>query len=322
MKSCLAICFFSVAIACGCRPEDDRALAYDELPDTAVVANVSGVRYTKADLERDCTIVGALLDASDRADQKQALDLNPLQCRRQMVDGFVRRETLVKLAEHKGMPLSNAEASEFRDQLLGDVFRECPQKTNAVDAALGSRAAAFVANLRREALAAKTEAEYRAELRSHVSVDADEIASESRRLADRRREIRAANARLCRLATNAWRSIRAGNDFDAVGKKLTEMQQGVSYDPSFQAAKLPALASGELSALLPTKGGIEMFRAMGDSDAEKRISRIFFSTATPEPESTPDEIRERRLAEETEKLYEERMRQLRRSLGVTVRKLK
>ena len=323
MKGCLASGFFlSVALACGCRPEDDRALAYAELPDSAIVADVCGMRYTKADLERDCEIVKILQDASGRADQKQAFVQNPLQCRRQMVDGFVCRETLVKLAEHKGMSLSDAEALEFRDQLLGDIFRECPQKTNIVDAVLGSRTGAFAANLRREALAVKAEAEYRAELRTQVSVSADEVSRERRRLADLRREVLAANARLCRLATNAWRSIRAGNEFDVVGKKLMEMQKGVSYDPSVETAECPALTPGELSAPLLTEDGIGIFRSVGESGAGVRVSRIFFRLETPEPESSPEEIRERRLLKETEKLFETRMRQLRQSLGVTVRKLK
>ena len=323
MKGCLVTSFFlSAAFVCACRPEGDRLPAYDELPDTAVVANVAGVQYTKADLERDCEIVEALLDASDRADQKQIRERNPLQCRRQMVDGFVRREALIKLGEHKGVSLSAAEALEFREHLLADVFRSCPQKTNVVDAVLGVRAEAFAANLRREALAANAEAEYRAELRMHISANADDVARESRRLADLRQKVLAANASLCRLATNAWRSIRAGNDFDVVGKKLVEMQEGVSYDASFEAAELPALASGELSAPLLTKDGIEIFRESGETGGERRVSRIFFKLETPEPEISPETIRERKLAEETERLYEVRMQQLRQALGVTVRELK
>ena len=260
----------SLIIAFGC----------DRRPEGEVVASVDGTVYTKAELERDVAIVEKLqalagYPSIDRSDAAAQADY-----RRRVVNGFVVREILLKEAARRRMDLSPAEMLAFQNEFAAGFSGQMPMNFDAMLEALGVQATAFRNNLKKDALSAKVERILKEQIAASLpETPKPEIERMRREALEFSRSLEAANRSLARLATNSWKSIRAGNDFTVVGQALVKMQKGVVFEPVFRDAegRYAALAAGKVSALTPVEGGLEFVKANGDA----AFSRIVFRWQKP-----------------------------------------
>lgn len=252
----------------------------DRRPADEVVASVDGAVYTKAELERDVAIVEKLQSLAgypsiDRTDTAAQADY-----RRRVVDGFVLREILLKEAARRRIDLSPAEMRAFQDEFAADFSGKIPMSFDAMLSALGHQATAFRNNLKKDALSAKVERILRGQIAASLpETPKSEIGRMHREALEFNRGLEAANRSLARLATNSWKSIRAGNDFAVVGQALVKMQKGISFEPVFwdESGRYATLAAGKVSALTPVEGGLEFVKANGDA----AFSRIVFRWQKP-----------------------------------------
>ena len=270
MKAYPLFVVLSLVIAVGC---DLRS------PDE-VVASVDGIIYTKAELERDVAIVEKLQSLAgypsiDRADAAAQADY-----RRRVVNGFVIREMLLREAARRRLDLSPAEMLAFQDEFAAGFSGQMPMSFDALLEALGSRATVFRNNLKKDALSAKMERILKEQIAASLpETPKSEIERTRREALEFNRDLASANRSLARLATNSWKSIRAGNDFAAVGRALVKMQKGVAFEPVFRDSegRYPALAAGQVSAPMPVEGGLELVKANGGA----AFSRIAFRWQRP-----------------------------------------
>ena len=252
----------------------------DRRPADEVIASVDGAVYTKAELERDVAIVEKLQSLAgypsiDRSDVAAQADY-----RRRVVDGFVVREILLKEAARRRIDLSPAEMRAFQDEFAADFSGKIPMSFDAMLSALGHQATVFRNNLKKDALSAKMERILKEQIAASLPErPKSEIERMRREALEFNRGLEAANRSLARLATNSWKSIRAGNDFAVVGQALVKMQKGVAFEPAFKdsSGRYSALAAGRVSALTPVEGGLEFVKANGDA----AFSRIVFRWQKP-----------------------------------------
>lgn len=240
--TCLTFCLL------GCERADEN-VPYYRLPDSAVVAAVGEARRTKGDVQRNEEIMSRLVALCGTAAK-----VDPEAFRRNYTAAFVVHAILVREATKRGMSLSDEGFVRQQKRFLSSI----PGRTNLtygqILSSLGSLAPTFAANQRHEALANEMEEALLAEFAKKASAASS-------------------------FATNAWKSIRAGNDFDVVGKKLLEMGKNVAYEaacatPPGELAELPV---GAVSPLTATEGGLSIWKAKTDASNKKSYSRIFFS---------------------------------------------
>ena len=114
-------------------------------------------------------------------------------------------------------------------------------------------------------------------------ISSEDIAREQAAVAKHNAGLAEANRSICRLATNAWKSIRAGNDFATVGNKLTEMNTGASYEALCEDAATVCtnLADGEMSAPLLEDSVLSFYSVSSPTAGVRRISRIAFQLQKP-----------------------------------------
>ena len=122
-------------------------------------------------------------------------------------------------------------------QSLAGFSGRVPMNFDAMLEALGPQATAFRNNLKKDALSAKMERILKEQIAVSLSETSKSDLEERRREAlEFNRGLEAANRSLARLATNSWKSIRAGNDFAVVGQALVKMQKGIAFEPVFRDA--------------------------------------------------------------------------------------
>ena len=144
--------------------------------------------------------------------------------------------------------------------------------------------AAFRENLKKELLAEKVRNRVRCAIAERIPrISTEDVAREQAAVAKHNAALTEANRSICRLATNAWKSIRAGNDFAAVGNKLTEMDTGASYEVLCEDAApvCTNLADGEMSVPLLEDGVLGFYRVSSPTAGVRRISRIAFQLQKP-----------------------------------------
>lgn len=176
---------------------------------TNVLVRAGGSVYRQGDLERDLSSMREVLRLARYDAAATDLERNPGEFRRQAVSHFAKHEPLAAVARRQGLALSPDEREVLERQVERMFSSVRPVTYAQIRRALGAGAKAFWASLEREALADKVRAAWRAELRMQI---------ESKRSVD-----------LGRLATNAWRSVCAGNDFATVAAHLTERDPRIEY---------------------------------------------------------------------------------------------
>lgn len=260
----LVVIVAAAAVLAGCG-DRNKGHSYEELPDDAVMASVDGVMYTKADLERDCLIMKDLLKLAqtDEADTMEAFD--PEEVRRSTVERFIDREVLVKEANRMRMVVSPGEFKDYQAKFAEDFAEKLPVGFKAIVEALGPRSVAFRANLKRDALANKVCARIHDEIAQRTRVTPSDAMREQAIVRRINAETAVTNAAICAAATNAWKSICAGNDFDAVGRKLVELRKDVVYaaDCIETNAVFAKVAVGKVSRPLEVGNDLVIVRALG-----------------------------------------------------------
>lgn len=280
----LAAVFFVTAT--GCERQVATGRPYSSLPGDAVVAVAGEAFYTKAELERDVAIMERLAGRFGGA--AIARGESPEKCRERIVRGFVAREVLLCEAARRRIELRPNERAEYQRQMALNLSGGRMSGFDFVLSILGPHATAFCDNLKREALAAKTEGVLRSELSAALAPTARaeaEKTRQARRAANA--EIASANAALGRLATNAWRSVRAGNAFAEVGQWLTKKGKGITYGAleGENATAFAGLAPGKVSQLTETAEGLVIAQRMGSG----LLQGIVFPIRPCEPELSLEE---------------------------------
>lgn len=182
------------------------------------------------------------------------------------------RDILLNEAERLGIVLSE-------DELRTQSF-----VSEEVLSALGEDGAVLLENFRKDLLAEKIRQRRRCAIAERIPrISSEDIAREQAAVAKHNAGLAEANRSICRLATNAWKSIRAGNDFATVGNKLTEMNTGASYEVLCEDAApvCTNLADGEMSAPLLEDSVLSFYRVSSPTAGVRRISRIAFQLQKP-----------------------------------------
>lgn len=182
------------------------------------------------------------------------------------------RDVLLNEAERLGIALSE------------DELRTQSSVSEEVLSALGEDGAVLRENLRKDLLAEKMRLRMRCAIAERIpQISSEDIAREQAAVAKHNAGLAEANRSICRLATNAWKSIRAGNDFATVGNKLTEMNTGASYEALCEDAATVCtnLADVEMSAPLLEDSVLSFYSVSSPTAGVRRISRIAFQLQKP-----------------------------------------
>lgn len=248
----------------GCSQPSVTSLPYDEAPASALIARIGDATFTKGDLERDVRIMSKLAEAAGYKAEEMSVSQDPVGCRREMLDNIVMREVVVQEAVRRGIVLSPQEMDVYQERFAEEFAQRIPLSFVDLMSALGKDATAFRANLRKDALVDKFRTSVCDQLAAELP-PADMAGAVAAREEALRHNARAAdeNRRVGKLATNAWMSIRAGNDFDTVGRKLPEMRKGVSFDPNRpdNSAGEARFANGAVPPPFAIPGGIALAKA-------------------------------------------------------------
>lgn len=261
-----------------------KDLPYDQLDGNDIVARVGSATYTKAELERDVAITEKLSALAGFAPQEMASRQNPSKFRQQVANGFVGRELLLQEAARRKIDLLPDDMQAFQAEFAAGISSRMPMTFKGLLDALGPEATQFRNNLKKDALSARIEQILRQEfLAAQPAVSASDAEAKRREALAFNRKVEETNRSLMRLATNSWRSIRAGNDFATVGRKLAEMRQEITFDaayadPAGRHAKTPPNLT-----LPPTaaEDGVEVVKVVQAPDGARTIGRIFFRPKTP-----------------------------------------
>lgn len=250
MKSLLPVfCLTLVLLGCDRASED---VPYYRLPDSAVVAAVGDARCTKADVQRNEEIMSKIVSLCGTAAK-----VDPAVFRRNYTTAFVVQAILVREAKRRGRTLSDKDFDRQQKRFLASIPGRTSLTYEQTVSSLGSLASTFEANQRQEALANEMEEILRAEFAKKAAAASS-------------------------FATNAWKSIRAGNDFDVVGKKLVEMGKDVSYEAECEPPTgiLAELSAGAVSPLTAIEGGLSIWKAKTNVANKMAYSRIFFAISS------------------------------------------
>ena len=184
----------------------------------------------------------------------------------------VERDVLLGEAARQGIVLSD------------DELRAHLSDAESLQSALGEDGAVLRENFRKDLLAEKMRHRMRCAIAERIpQISSEDIAREQAAVAKHNAGLAEANRSICRLATNAWKSIRAGNDFAMVGNKLTEMNTGASCEAFCEDAATVCtnLADGEMSAPLLKDSVLSFYRVSSPTAGVRRISRIAFQLQKP-----------------------------------------
>lgn len=270
-----------LAVGCGREPS---SLPYSQMSEDDVVATVNGVAYTKGELERDISITDRLYSFAGY-DRDGRLDSETAQAyRRRILQGFIDREILLQEAARRHIELSSADMNAYQRQFAASLSENLPVNFDSLLFSLGPLATVFRNNLKKDALAAKFEQILREAAESVLPpVSSAEIEREREAALAFNRKLAKDTRALTRLATNSWKSIRAGNDFKTVGKKLPEIRPEVTFEPSFAdpAGRFKALRPGELTSPAACDGGLQIIKAERGEGGTRNLARILFRLNKP-----------------------------------------
>lgn len=296
----------------------DEAVPYAQLGDDAVLVSVDGVSYTKGDFERDLAVRMDLLKLSLNTFSDAQLKAQRTQFRDQAIDQFVSRELLLGEAKRRRVELTNEDMLAYQENFSRGLSAKVSVGFGAVEGALGGRVTAFRASLRKDALSQKVSALIRREAAATAAPSDEEVARTLREAEASNRAFAVTNRATYALATNAWKSIVAGNDFATVGKKLREMNRHVAYLPGC-GARDPAvtgLAEGEMSPPLEAEGGVAIYRANAKPGARNRYSCIYFALAPIYVIESPDEARKTIFRANVDAAHSAKLDELRRKADI------
>ena len=306
----LAVVVPSLILGCGHQTASD--LPYDLMPDSAPVLCLGDFSYSKADLEQDIAILERLAVLSGTPHEETVLAAGPRSCRKKVLDGVITREVLIQESKRLKISLSSDQFLSFQKSFADSFTERMPVCFNSILAALGPRATYFRNNLKRTALANLTQQVLRQRLADQLPpIPSSEIESAQAKARVAKAALEKDNRSLASLATNAWKSIRAGNDFDVVGKKLTEMRTDISYDPDVRDdSRFGQLVPGTTSALIRSPHGLIMAKAQPITAEGTRLSRILFRMRMPERALSDKEMLESLTNQAIDSALAQKIRQL------------
>jgi len=274
------------ALFAGCNRPTVSTLPYEQMADRDFVAVVNGVGYTKGELERDVAITEKLLMVAGIAPEHMVSRTDPLSFRRSVISGFVAREVLLGEADRRRIELTAADMADFQERFAGGLSARLPLGFDALLDALGKDATVFRNNLKKDALSAKMETALKNQIAATLPPPTSSALAKAKQdVLDANRQVEADNKTLSRLATNAWRSIRAGNDFAVVAQKLPSLHKGITFESDYRdtAGRFRSMPCGTLTAPVAADGGLEIAQVSATAEGATRISRLFFKSTKTKP---------------------------------------
>lgn len=308
-----AVLFGGMLFLSGCERDVAEGL-YSQLSDSAVLLSVGDLRYTKGHLEGDVGIMRELMSMMGSAEEVERADPNAL--RKSVLAGVFTREVLIREASRRGMGLAPEDLEAYQTRFMSRFFQGKKLALPEALSRLGNRATMFQNNLTREALASQMQALIQSEAAARAEIPQETVERERKVALARGKEAEAFNRTLGALATNAWRSIRAGNDFVTVGRKLQEMKPEIVYEPDCPAnARLEeASKANGLTPPLPVADGLEIVR--GASGGGGRCSRIRFLFRKADVSAMENAALEAQRKKAGEEGFRKRVDELKRSADV------
>ena len=312
--------FLSVSALCallGCGP-GESSVPYAQLGGDAVLVSVDGVSYTKGDFERDLSVRLKLDEMScERRTDSERADLAG-RFRAETLGQFVARELLLGEAKRRGVSLSKDELEAFRERFANALSKRVRVTSAALADVLGRDATAFRASQAKDALSQKVSALIRREAAATAVPSDGEVARTLREAEASNRAFAVTNRATYALATNAWKSIVAGNGFETVGRKLHEMNRHVAYLPGCGARdpSVTGLAEGEMTPPLEAEGGVAIYRANAKPGARNRYSCIYFALAPIYVIESPDEARKTIFRANVDAAHSAKLDELRRKADI------
>lgn len=318
-----ALYFFSVLLfgfAIGCSRPSVTELPYEQAPDSAVIARIGDAIYTKGELERDVRIMVKLLEAAGFKQDEMTIYDDSVGYRRMILDQVLLREVVVQEAKRRGIALSASEMAEFQERFAGDFAQRIPFSFSAALTVLGTDATPFRSNLHKDALADK----FKAVSCQRIAAGLPPVSREDAEA--RRKETLLHNSRLAnenrlvgKLATNAWKSIRAGNDFDTVGRKLAEMRKEISFDANRadDSATAAKFANGAVPPPFAIPDGLVLAKAR-DS---RHLAYVKFNFLTPRKVLSVEDQQAALQEKAVATAYRELLKKLKSQADISVLKL-
>lgn len=311
----LFACALCALLGCG---SETKEVPYSQLADGDVLVSVNGVTYTKGELERDVGIRADLQKLSlEKASEVQVEALKE-QFRRQALGQFVSRELLLAEAGRRKVELLPEDMLAYQEVFAKGLSAKVPVGFDAIGTVLGKRITDFRASLRKDALAFK--------LTGIIRRDAACVPMPTKEEAERTiAAARVSNAAFAvtnrvtaAVATNAWKSIKRGNDFATVGRKLCEMDRHIVYfdacnttDPT--AAKL---AKGEITPPLCQEKALTIFKANAEPGVADRYSCIILPLAPIYVIESVEETRKTIYETTVEEAYKAKLDALRKAADI------
>ena len=278
-----------LAVGCG---RETSSLPYSQMSEEDVVATVNGVAYTKGELERDIAITDRLFSFAGYDHDGRLASETPQAYRQRVLRGFIDREILLQEAARRHIELTDSDMAAYQRQFAASLSDKLPLNFDSLLSSLGPLATVFRNNLKKDALAAKIEQVFCEAAESVLpTASPTEIAREREEAIAFNRKLAQDTRALTRLATNSWKSIRAGNDFKTVGKKMPEIRPEIAYEPSFAdpAGRFRGLRPGELTPPRACDGGLEIVKAERGTDGKAALARILFRLKKPKAVLSPEE---------------------------------
>lgn len=189
------------------------------------------------------------------------------------------RDVLMKEAARVGVALTDDEVRSHSD-------------VESAFSALGAEGAALREDYERELLADKMRRCVRRAIASRIPpITSEDVARERAAVTNHNATLEQSNRSICRLATNAWKSIRAGNDFETVGLKLKELCPSASYEPVCEDSETICTNVTESGLSAPLLSGYVLsFCQVSEATAGVRqVSRIVFRLQEPRAVLSEDE---------------------------------
>ena len=286
------------------------------MPAGTVVISIGESKCTKADLECSCQIMDEMLSWFGRESGEEWLSV-----RRRVLEQMVNRELLVAEAAKRNVQLTAAEVAAHQKAFMKDLPPESNLRFDDVLRRLGNKAVYFQRGLLRDALAFKMDRLLKRELAERVVIDEAAIQKRKEDILKTSQAMASTNAALCAMATNAWRSVRAGNDFKTVGEWLAKKRPGVEYD-EVCVSDLPEalqLKKGEMTSPLHSENGVTILKRIADVAGDRRFSRLFFKFGVQMDSGRLEKELQKLKAAEAAKAFRQKLKSMRSSQDVFVR---
>lgn len=285
MKHMLSSVLLVLMAATGC-DQQVRDRPYEELSDNDLVARVGKITYTKGELECDIRIMKKLSLLSGNLPCETEDRRNTAKFRQSIINGFVNRALLLQEAKRRGIDLSADDMRVYQDAFIRNIFTQQALNYRGLLDALEPAAGQFHKNLKNDALSARIEQILMQELAASLPPpSAADIEKSRTETLDFNARLDDANRSLMRLATNSWKSIRAGNDFATVGRKLVKMRTEITFDEEY-ADPTGRLAQAPTDLTLPptaAEDGIEIVKITQTPENARTIGRIVFKPRKQRP---------------------------------------